>query len=826
MANLPENTGCGCPEGYELRDNECVQETTVPANYSGGLLTVTGGSKAVSYSKYGLRLYPDISSAVLPIVGSGSGSNFKLFEDYGTGSEVAPTISSIQSNLWGADGSAGSPAVLAGCGNTNQAQGYGGRLNTVGLWATGAPIKSNVIDNWDLANPANLYSSLTVEQQLDVLDPAKISFEFCVDVQKGQQYLIGIAGDNECFLEIDGVKVLYLGNPASDGSTGTSTVEFNYWHVFPVTLPPGQRTIKLSGINYGSQAAFGAEIYDIDLATFQSNLTTPYSAAPDCGNTPADLEPYIIFSTRDYIGQEIPDPATPGQWTCPDGSTLDVCNGIPVCSIVEKTDQLDCCYLIDACGNEEPPFLIQLDPTETIVPIIGNIYNFADPGELLDANECYKVLQQDPCDSPLATLVTITNDYNSDDCQICTPCYELTDCANPENTIIIKYDKDSPALDEGSTYIFDFDPNTCWTPELQFSPCEGTLYSASNILETYVSCDECNKLCYRLTDCTDSELVYYTQEDYSTYVGRVIQYVVDDVTYCATVDTYICRTQTYPLFPHTVLDCFKTCDACYPPPPEPVPPFELNQRTVKPGYDTPACTPAYWDKVKCKFSEALYQHMASIRYGIEFCCNNDMEKWIIKNELLDLAAITDPDICNQTCEESQLECTAGEPQCLPNGFYNIDLTVTYPTDYTEGDVIVNGQSFAITGSPQVVTLQLLGNGAPVNVNLSFSDYDVTQEFPALFTAPECNLVYATHIVSVPAGTNSIDIFYRDQTGTGKVLTTQFSKAPYQVFLFCIEIGSLTDGLGSYLLVDGLCSSPDGSPCVSIAPITITTGDIC
>jgi hypothetical protein len=291
MANLPENTGCGCPEGYELRDNECVLETTVPANYSGGLLTVTEGDKAVSYSKYGLRLYPDISSAALPIVGSGSGSAFKLYEDFGTGSELVPTISSIQSTLWGADGSIGSPANLAGCSNTASSEGFGGRLNTVGLWATGAPLKPNVINNWNLANPANLYSSLTVEQQLDVLDPAKISFEFCVDLVKEKQYLIGIAGDNECFLEIDGVKVLYLGNPATTGNFADgnqSTVQFNYWHVFPVTIPAGQRTIKLSGINYYDKAAFGAEIYDINLATFQSNLTTAYTASPDCGNTPAD----------------------------------------------------------------------------------------------------------------------------------------------------------------------------------------------------------------------------------------------------------------------------------------------------------------------------------------------------------------------------------------------------------------------------------------------------------------------------------------------------------------------------------------------------------
>ena len=546
-----------------------MQQSTAPAEYTGNLLTVTAGDKKTSYSKYGLRLYPDVSALPLPIVGDGTGSSFKLYDNYGTGSEVVPLISSgVQSTLWGADNYIGAPAQVAGCGTGAS----GGRLNTVGIWATGAPTKESVINTWNAANPSNLYADLTVQQKLDVLEPAKISFEFCVDVEKTRQYLVGIAGDNEVFIQVDGVLVAYIGVPDHyNASTGESTLEFNYWHVFPLTIPTGQRTIKLSGINYISQASFGAEIYDISLSDFQTNLTTPFSAAPDCGNEPADLEPYIIFSTKDYIGEQIPDPSTPGHWTCPDGSELDFCNGIPQCIIINKVDQLSCCYLIDACDNEEPPFLIQLDPEETTELVIGNIYSFADRGHILVG--CYQVLQEDPCDSPVATLVTVVEDYGSDSCEVCVPCYELTDCANPENTLIIKWDKDATPLDSNQTYIFDFAPNTCWTPELQFSPCEGTLYTAENITDTYVSCEECNKVCYRITDCIDPERVYYTEEDYSAYVGGVIQYTVDDVIYCASVDTYICRTQTYVLFPYTVEDCFKTCEACYPPPPEPAPVF-------------------------------------------------------------------------------------------------------------------------------------------------------------------------------------------------------------------------------------------------------------
>ena len=139
------------------------------------------------------------------------------------------------------------------------------------------------------------------------------------------------------------------------------------------------------------------------------------------------------------------------------------------------------------------------------------------------------------------------------------------------------------------------------------------IINSGNILDTYTECDDCNAICYRIIDCTDGELIYYTDLDYSVYVGKVISYVVegDDetVTFCATVESFTCRDvpeeELPPLFPYTIEDCHDTCEDCYPQPEEEPVPFEPSARTVRPGYDTPACTPQYWDKIKCKFSEAL-----------------------------------------------------------------------------------------------------------------------------------------------------------------------------------------------------------------------------
>ena len=64
------------------------------------------------------------------------------------------------------------------------------------------------------------------------------------------------------------------------------------------------------------------------------------------------------------------------------------------------------------------------------------------------------------------------------------------------------------------------------------------------------------------------------------------------------------------------------------------------------------------DDSACKFSEAYYQKMASRRYGVKFCCEQDLSKWGVLKELNDLNNLKDPivevdpcpiEICDTTC---------------------------------------------------------------------------------------------------------------------------------------------------------------------------------
>jgi len=632
------NDGCGCPPDYDFINGECIKVERTPATYTGQTVPVLDGDAIVQYNKFGLRLYPDLSTLSLPLSGvSAGGGNIILNDDLGN--PVTPVISTIQNSLWGLD-----TTVITGCSGS-----FNGRLNAVGIQAALTVSKTEVVNDWNALNPANPWTGIgNLQTQIDILDPCTVTLEFCVEPTETKEYCIGIAADNEVVLSIDGQVVTYLGYRTQIGGSGGT---FYYWHVFPTTLTAGQHTIKLQGINVGTatNAAFGAEIYDITSSELQSLLTTPAVSGVDCGNVAADLEPYILFSTADYIGEEIPDLSMPGEWQCPGGVTVDSCNGIPTCEVVLKADQLSCCYEIEACLNPGVFIEIQLDDSVAESLVVGNVYSFAGDPAIEDA--CFTVVNEIPCDTPTYTDVTIVNDYRTSDCTVCIPCYVLTNCKD-ETTLVIQWDPASPPLNSVNTvYVFDFDPTACWTAQPSIPPCEGTLYDPTNIVDQYEDCDDCLAPCFRVIDCIDSSIVY-TNSNLSAYIGQVISWNDGVEDKCATIEQYICIEDPQTLVTVVVLDCYPTCVDCLPKPPEPVPPFEPHYRKVKPGYDTPACTTEYVDKVSCKWSEAVYQYMATERFGLEFCCETDLRKWSIKKELLDIALITDPDICKSVEPES------------------------------------------------------------------------------------------------------------------------------------------------------------------------------
>jgi hypothetical protein len=60
-------------------------------------------------------------------------------------------------------------------------------------------------------------------------------------------------------------------------------------------------------------------------------------------------------------------------------------------------------------------------------------------------------------------------------------------------------------------------------------------------------------------------------------------------------------------------------------------PVFKNNRTVRPGYNTPICTPEKYDMITCKFADVLYKIALEKRYGITNCCPDEVEIWLEKN---------------------------------------------------------------------------------------------------------------------------------------------------------------------------------------------------
>ena len=54
----------------------------------------------------------------------------------------------------------------------------------------------------------------------------------------------------------------------------------------------------------------------------------------------------------------------------------------------------------------------------------------------------------------------------------------------------------------------------------------------------------------------------------------------------------------------------------------------------------------YYEKVNCEFADAVYNKAMAERYGVEFCCEKDLTRSVIKKKLLDAGQLQDEvDLC-------------------------------------------------------------------------------------------------------------------------------------------------------------------------------------
>ena len=142
-----------------------------------------------------------------------------------------------------------------------------------------------------------------------------IGFSTCLSastINATKTYYVGTGADNEFRLVLDGQVIIdttYGSMPATD--------KFKYWNVYPVTIPAGNHTLELYGLDFGIVAGFGMEIYDNTLAqltaaTSTSNLNIIWTSS---GYTTAE----IVQDTSGYY--------LSSGYTCTYPAVYSVCSG-------------------------------------------------------------------------------------------------------------------------------------------------------------------------------------------------------------------------------------------------------------------------------------------------------------------------------------------------------------------------------------------------------------------------------------------------------------------------------------------------------------------
>ena len=378
----------------------------------------------------------------------------------------------------------------------------------------------------------------------------------------------------------------------------------------------------------------------------------------------------IVYTSSDlsaYVGQVIQrEPDCPGCWI-----VEEVDGAIPSNTPVTITEAFDDCvackttyYVLEDCLEIEADIITSTDLSAYIGQIITLEWC---------PNICWRV-SPSPTSTGAGVLGSILNEYTQ--CELCTTSFPCV-CSTVRNDNTIEY-------------------------EYRYVDCYGVVQgvllqpgetSDRICLIRWLEPEDCNCLVYTYTDDDSgviTAIIYASGEiindrpSWSHSLGALYiyyngtQWIINDSmeqpAYALPPSDSYCpegtwdRISSIPLPPQyeatiTTVKCqayytfYGDCNNGVCPPPVYI------KRGVKPGYNTPACSADKWDKITCKSSEILYKSVLKGRYGISNCCDEPTDKWLIKKELIDLAALVDPDyICTVSscgCPPSSCGCGCG-----------------------------------------------------------------------------------------------------------------------------------------------------------------------
>lgn len=106
----------------------------------------------------------------------------------------------------------------------------------------------------------------------------------------------------------------------------------------------------------------------------------------------------------------------------------------------------------------------------------------------------------------------------------------------------------------------------------------------------------------------------------------------------------------------------------------------LTPRYNEPGFSIKFCDPDKLVDIKCQFADSVYALFKRMRYGIETCCEYDLDKIDIKNQLMDHGFLYDPDLC--ISEEPVTSCCPAPTDSVATLIVPLAVSCPAPTGTT------------------------------------------------------------------------------------------------------------------------------------------------
>lgn len=98
------------------------------------------------------------------------------------------------------------------------------------------------------------------DNSTDLPENIWIGFSRCITLSTGKVYYVGLAGDNNFRLRLNGVEI--LNTKQAGGSLNSTQTTFYYWHIYPIYIFAGNNTLELTGWNNDLQGAIACVIYN------------------------------------------------------------------------------------------------------------------------------------------------------------------------------------------------------------------------------------------------------------------------------------------------------------------------------------------------------------------------------------------------------------------------------------------------------------------------------------------------------------------------------------------------------------------------------------